>query len=84
MFDTADLPYDVTALKAMLIAAQAREAAKDVQIVRKDERIERLEKLVAAFRQAAFGRKSEKTDAEPVRSGTGRPGNGHGSDPCRG
>ena len=62
MLDTADLPDDVTALKAMLIAAQAREAAKDVQIVRKDERIERLEKLVAAFKQAAFGRKSEKTD----------------------
>lgn len=32
--------------------------------VRKDERIERLEKLVAAFKQAAFGRKSEKADPE--------------------
>jgi len=41
----------------MLIAATAREA-------RKDERIERLEKLVAAFKQAAFGRKSEKTDSD--------------------
>jgi hypothetical protein len=51
------------ALKAMLIAAQAREAGKDAQIARKDERIERLEKLVAAFKQAAFGRKSEKTDS---------------------
>jgi acyl-CoA-binding protein len=59
MLNTADLPDDVTALNAMLIAAQAREAAKDVQIVRKDERIERLGKLVAAFKQAAFGRKSE-------------------------
>jgi transposase len=64
MLDTADLPDDVTALKAMLVAAQAREVAKDVQIVRKDERIERLEKLVAAFKQVAFGRKSEKTDAD--------------------
>ena len=62
MLDTADLPDDVAASKAMLIAAQAREAAKDAQIARKDERIERLEKLVAAFKQAAFGRKSEKTD----------------------
>lgn len=35
MLDAADLPDDVAALKAMLIAAQARE-------VRKDERIERL------------------------------------------
>ncbi|MBB4253016.1 hypothetical protein FHT69_003876 [Rhizobium sp. BK008] len=55
--DAADLPDDIAALKAMLIAAQARE-------VRKDERIERLEKLVAAFKQAAFGRKSEKSDPE--------------------
>lgn len=61
MLDAADLPDDVAALKAMLIAAQAREAGKDAQIARKDERIERLEKLVAAFKQAAFGRKSEKT-----------------------
>ncbi len=57
MLDAADLPDDIVALKAMLIAAQARE-------VRKDERIERLEKLVAAFKQAAFGRKSEKADPE--------------------
>jgi transposase len=71
MLDAANLPDDVAALKAMLIAAQAREAAKDVaiaskdeHIARKDERIERLEKLVAAFKQAAFGRKSEKTDSE--------------------
>lgn len=28
MLDAADLPDDVAALKAMLIAAQAREAAK--------------------------------------------------------
>ncbi|TAY82665.1 IS66 family transposase [Rhizobium leguminosarum] len=62
MLDAADLPDDVAALNEMLIAAQAREAGKDAQIARKDERIERLEKLVAAFKQAAFGRKSEKTD----------------------
>ncbi len=78
MLQAADLPDDVAALKAMLIAAQAREMAKDVaiaskdehiapkdeRIARKDERIERLEKLVAAFKQAAFGRKSEKTDPD--------------------
>lgn len=57
MLNAADLPDDVAALKAMLIAAQAREAGKDAQIVRKDERIERLEKLVATFKQTAFGRK---------------------------
>jgi hypothetical protein len=57
MLDAVDLPDDIAALKALLIASQLREA-------RKDERIERLEKLVAAFKQAAFGRKSEKTDPE--------------------
>ena len=57
MLNSADLPDDIAALKAMLITATAREG-------RKDERIERLERLVAAFRQAAFGRKSEKTDPD--------------------
>lgn len=57
MLNTADLPDDIAALKAMLIAATARE-------VRTDERIERLERLVAAFKQAAFGRKSEKADPD--------------------
>jgi len=41
----------------MLIASEARN-------LRKDERIEQLEKLVAAFRQAAFGRRSEKSDPD--------------------
>ena len=54
---TADLLEEIAALKAMLIAADARDK-------RKDERIARLEKLVAAFRQAIFGRKSEKSDPD--------------------
>lgn len=57
MLNAADLPDEIAALKAMLVAAQARE-------VRKDDRIERLEKLVAAFKQTAFGRKSEKTNPD--------------------
>jgi hypothetical protein len=57
MPDTADLLGEIAALKAMLIAAEARD-------LRKDERIARLEKLVAAFRQAAFGRRSEKSDPD--------------------
>lgn len=56
MLDLANLPDDIAVLKTMLLASEARN-------LRKDDRIERLEKLVAAFRQAAFGRKSEK--AEP-------------------
>lgn len=57
MMGAADLPNDIDALKAMLVASEARN-------LRKDERIERLEKLVAAFKQAAFGRKSEKRDPD--------------------
>jgi transposase len=59
MLNTADLPDDIDALKAMLVASEARN-------LRKDERIARLEKLVAAFRQAAFGRKSEKRDPDQL------------------
>ena len=54
---TAVLLEEIAALKAMLIAANARDK-------RKDERIARLEKLVAAFKQAVFGRKSEKSDPD--------------------
>ncbi len=64
MLDATDLPDDVAALKAMLIAAQAREIRKDDHIALQEVRIERLEKLVATFKQAAFGRKSEKTDPD--------------------
>lgn len=57
MPNTADLLEEIAALKAMLIAADARD-------LRKDECIERLEKLVAAFKHAAFGRRSEKCDPD--------------------
>jgi len=57
MLIASDLPNDIDALKAMLVASEVRN-------LRKDERIERLEKLVAAFKQAAFGRKSEKSDPD--------------------
>lgn len=54
---TSDLLEEIATLKALLTAADARER-------RKDEQIERLEKLVAAFKQAAFGRRSEKSDPD--------------------
>lgn len=57
MSNAADLLEEIAALKAMLIASETRN-------LRKDERIERLEKLVAAFKQAAFGRRSEKSDPD--------------------
>ncbi len=57
MLSPADFPNDMDALKAMLIAAEARDQ-------RKQERIDWLEALVAAFKQAMFGRKSEKIDLD--------------------
>ena len=59
MPNTADLLDEIATLKAMLIASEARN-------VRKDERIERLEKLVAAFPQAALGPRSAKTDTDQL------------------
>ncbi|WP_435171330.1 IS66 family transposase [Falsirhodobacter sp. 1013] len=57
MPEATDLFEEIATLKAMLIASEARN-------LRKDERIERLEKLVAAFRHAVFGRRSEKSDPD--------------------
>jgi len=48
----ANLPDDVDALKAIILAQRDHNA--------------RLEALVAAFRQAMFGRKSEKVDADQL------------------
>ena len=50
---TAALHKEIAALKAMLIASEARSMRKDVRSLR-------LEKLVAAF-----GRRSEKSDPDP-------------------
>ena len=46
----ANLPDDIDALKAIILAQQEQNA--------------RLEALVAAFKQAMFGRKSEKIDPD--------------------
>jgi transposase len=57
MPDATELLEEIATLKAMLIASGARS-------LRKDDGIERLEKLVAAFKEAAFGRRSEKSDPD--------------------
>jgi transposase len=54
MPNTAGL-LKISALKAILIASETRN-------LRKDERIERLEKLVVALKNAVFGRRSEKSE----------------------
>lgn len=55
MPNTADLLEKIAALKAMLITSEALN-------LRRDERIERLDKLVAAVKHAAFGRRLKKSD----------------------
>jgi len=57
MVDTANLPDDRAALKAMIVASEERN-------LRQQDRIDRLEKLVADFKRALFGARSEKTSAE--------------------
>lgn len=63
----SDLPDDVEALKAMLVAAEALINAQDQTLAerdgiieRKEDRIIRLEKLLADFKRALYGAKSEK------------------------
>jgi transposase len=57
MIEAANLPDDVEVLKAMVVASEGRN-------LRKQDRINHLETLVAAFKQALFGAKSEKTDPD--------------------
>jgi len=71
MMTGSNLPDDIDALKAMILASQAeiaeRNAAvanRDAIIERKEDRIQRLEKLVADFKRALFGARSEKADPE--------------------
>ena len=67
MIDPADLPDDIEALKAQALALMAENSelqqqldARDAEILRLENLSASLDALVAAMRQAMFGRKSEK------------------------
>ncbi len=60
----ADLPDDIDALKAIILASQAKMADQDGIIERKEDRIIRLEKLLADFKRALYGAKSEKANPD--------------------
>jgi len=60
MTSPPDLPDDIDALKAIIMASQAKMADQDGVIERKEDRIIRLEKLLADFKRALYGAKSEK------------------------
>ena len=60
----ADLPDDIDALKAIILASQAKMVDQDGIIERKEDRIIRLEKLLADFKRALYGAKSEKVNPD--------------------
>ena len=64
MLNPANLPDDIDALKAKLAASLAAIADRDAVIESKEDRILRLEKLIADFKRALFGHRSEKSDPE--------------------
>lgn len=64
MIATADLPDDIDALKAIIRAQQEQHAVQEGVITRKDTRIVQLEKLVADYKRAMFGARSEKACPE--------------------
>ncbi len=57
----ADLPDDIATLKAMIERQNDQIVQRDGLLDRKEDRIQRLEKMVADFRRALFGQRSEKS-----------------------
>ena len=64
MYATADLPDDIDALKAIIRAQQEQHAVQEGVIARKETRIVQLEKLVADYKRAMFGARSERACPE--------------------
>ena len=60
----ANLPDDIQALKAIILAQQEQNAVQAGVIDRKENRIVQLEKLVADYKRAMFGARSEKACPE--------------------
>lgn len=60
MTSASDLPDYIDALKAIIMASKATMTEQDGIIERKEDRINRLEKLLADFKRALYGAKSEK------------------------
>jgi chromosome segregation ATPase len=69
MLNAADLPNDINALKALLLASELRVQERDDQLAgltaqlnTRAAEIEHLKLLIAKLRRMQFGRKSEKLD----------------------
>jgi len=64
MTTAGDLPDDIDVLKARILAFRSELKDHNGIIERKEDRIQCLEKLVANFKRALFGAKSEKVNSE--------------------
>ena len=62
MFNPADLPNDIDALKALLWAREVEVAGLKAQLNTRAAEIEHLKLQIAKLRRMQFGRKSEKLD----------------------
>jgi hypothetical protein len=64
MLNVADLPNDIAALKAMLLASEARVAHLSAELSTHTAEIEHLKLVLAKLRRMQFGRRSEKLDRQ--------------------
>ena len=69
----AELPDDVDALKAMILALSEKAAAADAEVAelktlnaRADERIARLTSIIKMLERARYGRRSERLTLDPI------------------
>ena len=66
--DSQDLPSDIAALRALILAERAErraeQAAQTTELVAKQIEIEHLRAMLAKLRRQRYGRSSEKLDAE--------------------
>jgi len=64
MLNAADLPNDINALKALLLARDERILGLEAQLNTRAAEIEHLKLMIAKLRRMQFGRKSEKLDQQ--------------------
>ena len=64
MLNAADLPDDIAALKAMLLASEARVAHLAAELSTRTAEIEHLKLVLAKLKRMQFGRSSEKLDQQ--------------------
>lgn len=64
MLTSTDLPDDIAALKAMLLASEAKVAHLSAKLSTRAAEIEHLKLVLMKLRRMQFGRRSEKLDQQ--------------------